>query len=199
MRMPDCNLPLTAVNAGKTEFIRRPHFRHPDGAAKSECMYRAARLAALQLLLDQGVFQLPRRSMPGQVTGLSGFEHQAWVEQPPERVRIREYSFFDRVAAVLTLDDGRQLRVQLVGSKTSATSSDLSFATIFLDVDESVASMTPAKVAMQSCSRKQSANDSSFCFWLCMHKNSMLPFSERFKTTYRIRRVINDDLISQAS
>lgn len=143
---PSCDLPLTAVNAAKTEFIKRPHFRHPDGAAKSECMYLAARLAALQLLLEQGVFQLPRRTMSGQVTGLSGFEHQAWVEKPPEHVRIREFNFSDRVAAVLTLDDGRQLRVQLVGSKTSATSSDPSFATIFLDVDESVASMTPQEL-----------------------------------------------------
>lgn len=143
---PSCNLPLTAVNAAKAKFIKRPHFRHPDGAEKSECMYLAARMAALQLLLEQGVLQLPRRSIPGQITGLSGFEHKAWVEQPPEHVRISEFNFSDRVAAVLTLDDGRQLRVQLVGSKTSATSSDPSFATIFVDVDESVASMTPQEL-----------------------------------------------------
>lgn len=65
---PSCNLPLTAVNAAKAEFIKRPHFRHPDGAEKSECMYLAARMAALQLLLEQGVFQLPRRSTKPQST-----------------------------------------------------------------------------------------------------------------------------------
>ncbi len=37
-------------------------------------------------------------------------------ELPPEQVRIANVDFHDRLKAVLTLDDGRQLVVQLVGS-----------------------------------------------------------------------------------
>jgi hypothetical protein len=33
-----CGLPLTAVNAAKTEFQKRPHFRHPEGAESREEM-----------------------------------------------------------------------------------------------------------------------------------------------------------------
>lgn len=143
---PSCELPLTAVNAAKAEYIKRPHFRHPDGAEKSACMYLSARLAALQLLRDQGVLMLPRRRMPGHVLGLSGFQHEAWVEQPPEQVRIRDFNFRDRVAAILTLEDGRQLRIQLVGTGASPTTFDAEgrpLPTILLDVNDlAVASMS---------------------------------------------------------
>lgn len=147
---PSCELPLTAVNAAKTEYIKRPHFRHPDGAEKSDCMYLSARLAAMQLLRDQGVLLLPRRQMSGQVVGLSGFQHEAWVEQPPERVRIRDFNFRDRTAAILTLEDGRQLRIQLIGTGSSPTSIDSDghpIPTILLDVNEpAVASMSPKEL-----------------------------------------------------
>ena len=33
-----CGLALEAVNAGKTEFKLRPHFRHPEGTPKQDCM-----------------------------------------------------------------------------------------------------------------------------------------------------------------
>ena len=29
---PSCGLPLVAVNAARTQWVRRPHFRHPAGA-----------------------------------------------------------------------------------------------------------------------------------------------------------------------
>ena len=79
---PSCNLPLTAVNAAKSEYIKRPHFRHPDGAEKSDCMYLSARLAALQLLRDQGFILLPKRQQSGNSVGLSGTQYEAWVDHP---------------------------------------------------------------------------------------------------------------------
>lgn len=66
---PSCDQPLTAVNAAKSEYIKRPHFRHPHGAAKSECMFLAARLAALQLLREQGLLELPARRIRTQGRG----------------------------------------------------------------------------------------------------------------------------------
>lgn len=113
---PSCDQPLTAVNAAKSEYIKRPHFRHPHGAAKSECMFLAARLAALQLLREQGLLELPARRIAGKVHGLSGTQHEVWVTHPAERVKIANFDFRDRAAALLTLDDGRQLLFNLIGS-----------------------------------------------------------------------------------
>lgn len=41
------------------------------------------------------------------------------MESPPERVHISNIHFYDKLKALLTLDDGRQLIVQLVGSARS--------------------------------------------------------------------------------
>lgn len=145
-----CNLPLTAVNAAKTEYRRRPHFRHPDGAEKSACMYLAARLAALQLLQSHGEIDLPRRRVLGRVMGLSGYAHEAWVERPAERVKIRHFDFRDKAAAILTLDDGRILHVNLVGSGPILADPNpdaAPFATISLEIpDPAIAAMSPSEL-----------------------------------------------------
>lgn len=144
---PSCALALTAVNAAKKEYLRRPHFRHPDGAGKSECMYLAARLAALELLREQGIFLLPSRKISGSVIGLSGLAHEAWVEQKPEQVRIRDFSFSDKAAALLTLDDGRQLRIELTG--TGGQGDSAAIPTILLNMqalDPAIASMSPQEL-----------------------------------------------------
>jgi hypothetical protein len=44
---PSCLGPLTAVNAAKSQFIKRPHFRHPPGTEKHSCSIVAARIALL--------------------------------------------------------------------------------------------------------------------------------------------------------
>lgn len=139
---PSCNLPLTAVNAAKTEYIRRPHFRHPDGAEKSECMFLAARLVALQLLREQGFLLLPSRNVRGTVTGISGTEHGAWIVHPSESVKICNFNFQDRTAAILTLEDGRKLRVQLVGTVQDGLGQS-NIPTILLELaDSTLASMS---------------------------------------------------------
>ena len=130
---PSCNLPLTAVNAAKSEYIKRPHFRHPDGAEKSDCMYLSARLAALQLLRDQGFILLPKRQQSGNSVGLSGTQYEAWVDHPAKRVAIRNFDFSDKASAVLTLDDGRRLRFTLFGDGASTTDSGDLIANIRLN------------------------------------------------------------------
>ena len=147
---PSCALPLTAVNAAKARYLKRPHFRHPNGAEKAECMFLSARLAALQLLQEQGFLLLPGRKMSARYVGLSGLEYQAWVKHPAERVRISHFDFQDKVAAVLTLADGRQLRVQLTGTgsvPTAVDSNGCSLPTIMLEVhDLAIASMSPEEL-----------------------------------------------------
>lgn len=150
-RCISCKLPLTAVNAAKTKFQIRPHFRHPTGAEKNACLVLAARFAALQMLKSEGVLELPRHRQSARVTGLSGKYYEAWVESPPERVRISSFRFNDKASAILTLDDGRKLSIRLVGrleAKESETDLAVSLTpTILLIVDDpSIAAMSPAEL-----------------------------------------------------
>lgn len=116
-----CGRPLTGVNVAKTEYVKRPHFRHPNGAAENpDCMFQAARIATMELLKSQGLLQLPSRKVRGQAIGISGTIHEVWIHRPPQQVKIRDFSFQDKTQAVLTLDDGQQLRVVITGSRVAA-------------------------------------------------------------------------------
>jgi hypothetical protein len=85
---PSCRLALIAVNAAKYKVIKRPHFRHPEGAQRDECAILAARAVAMRLLAEEGVIDLPRRRMSASAEGLSGAIHEAWVEAPAQKVRV---------------------------------------------------------------------------------------------------------------
>lgn len=137
-----CGLPLIAVNAGKSEWRRRPHFRHPDGAQKNTCLVLSARAAALETLRKHGVLTLPARRMGATITGLSGKPYSAWVTSPPEPVRISNFRVVDQVSAILTLEDGRQLKVDLTGKVDGELSGGM--PTIVLTVDDpKIAAMSP--------------------------------------------------------
>jgi hypothetical protein len=115
-------------------------------------MLLAARAAAMRQFQEEGWLDLPRRRMPARVQGLSGETHEAWVEFPAERVRITDVDFRDRVVAVLTLDDGRQLRVKLTGTlEVDATDESQAerhlVPTILLSVDDpALAGMAPDEI-----------------------------------------------------
>ena len=140
-----CELPLTAVNAAKTEYQQRPHLRHPPGAERSFCFVLSARYAIAQQLLKQGFIELPRRKRSARIAGLSGEFHEAWVELPPERVHIKDAVFNDKATALLTLDDGRQLTVELTGSMLAQhDDQDTVIPVISLNItDPAIASMSP--------------------------------------------------------
>jgi hypothetical protein len=144
-----CRLPLIAVNAAKDKVVRRPHFRHPEGAQRDECAILAARAAAMRLLAEEGVIELPRRRMSASAEGLSGAIHEAWVEAPAQKVRVASIDFRDCAFALLTLDDGRQLRVALIGGITEQASDDGDLTlipTITIDVESSIAGMDQAEI-----------------------------------------------------
>jgi len=137
-----CGLSLTAVNAGKTVWRRRPHFRHPDGAQKNACLILSARAAALETLRIHGVLTLPSRRMGATITGLSGKKYTAWISSPPEPVRISTFKTIDQVRAILTLADGRQLKVSLTGKVDGEQSGGI--PTIVLTIDDpTIAAMSP--------------------------------------------------------
>ena len=139
-----CGAALIAVNAAKDKVIKRPHFRHPEGALRDDCSILAARAAAIRLLELEGVIDLPKRRMSVTAQGLSGVVHEAWVEVPAQRVRVAAIDFRDRAYALLTLDDGRTLRVEMTGTVSEQAGDDggtTLIPSITIDVDASVAGM----------------------------------------------------------
>lgn len=148
-----CGQPLTAVNAGKEQhsYVRRPHFRHPNGAPKDSCAVLAARAAALRLLIDDGLIDLPARTVSASCKGLSGQEYAVSVTAEVQRRRIVHATYRDRAMAVLELDDGRSVQVVLTGTNIRPAAqgidkddNDGSVATIFIGIDDpALASLDP--------------------------------------------------------
>jgi hypothetical protein len=148
-KCPSCGLPLQAVNAAKLKFKNRPHFRHPEGAAREQCLIVAARRALAEMFEKQERIVLPRRRRSRIVAGLSGRFFDAWVELPPETVGINHCAYHDATTAILTLDDGRRLVVQLVGSGEAARldGDEALLARIEIDIDDpAIAMMSPEDI-----------------------------------------------------
>ncbi|GEM_PF-669010 len=148
-KCPSCGLSLMAVNAGKKSWKHRPHFRHPEGAAREKCVIIIARKALEEIFSRQQHIVLPRRRRSQQVEGLSGKYFDAWVERPAETVGISQCTFQDETKALLTLDDGRRLIVQLIGRGEIALDegADLLTARIEINADDpAIASMTPEEI-----------------------------------------------------
>lgn len=133
---PSCEATLVAVNAAKDSFIKRPHFRHPKGVARDSCFLLAARTALLWTMKAEGEIILPRRRKPATVVGLSGHYYNAWATAEAEKIRISNFDFQDKVSAILTLDDGRQLFVTLLGTSETDDLTSTTIPVIKLSCDE---------------------------------------------------------------
>lgn len=144
---PACDLPLTPVMAGQPLRVRpTAHFRHPDGAHKDDCSLVAARVAATRHLLELGVLVLPRRRMSRTALGFLGHGYEVWVERPTEHISIVSATMHDHATALLTLDDGRQLLVDLTGVREpGADGLGHAVATLSLS-DPSLAMMDPEEI-----------------------------------------------------
>lgn len=136
---PACGAVLEAVNAGKKagEYQQTPHFRHPDGQPRDACSILTARFAALEAFRRDGTLTLPRIRRAGSFIGISGKPYEAWINLPSRQVTIKTVSMVDVAEALLMLDDGRQIRVQLVGiPSTDAGDVDADIPTIQIVVDD---------------------------------------------------------------
>ena len=144
---PACDLPLTPVMAGQPLRVRpTAHFRHPDGAHKDDCSLVAARVAATRHLLELGVLVLPRRRMSRTALGFLGHGYEVWVERPTEHISIVSATMHDHATALLTLDDGRQLLVDLTGVREPGADG-LGHAVVTLSLsDPSLAMMDPEEI-----------------------------------------------------
>lgn len=149
-----CKANLVAVNAAKNDFIKRPHFRHPAGTERVSCSVLTARAASLKMFTELGLIELPSFQKSGSFIGFSGNSYNAWVNIPSEKVAIRSFSLRDSVTAELTLEDGRKIRVVLVGEFDAVTSNSNSevearnpVTTIRICVDSpDVAGMNPSEL-----------------------------------------------------
>lgn len=144
---PACHLALTPVMPGQPLRVRpTAHFRHPAGSQKDDCSLVAARLAATRHLLELGFIELPKRAMSRTAKGFSGEGYEVWVEAPAERVAVVGTALRDHATAVLTLDDGRQLLVDLTGSREAGGDvSGQAVVTISLS-DPEIASLGPDEI-----------------------------------------------------
>lgn len=143
---PSCLAPVTAVNAARAEYIRRPHFRHPPGTEKQSCSIVAARFALLKEVQADGWLQLPQLQRKVTAIGLSGHKYETWVSAAPQKVRVSDVDFQDHTRALLSLDDGRRIQVLLTGSATvSSTDEILACLTLHID-DPRASSLSPEEL-----------------------------------------------------
>jgi hypothetical protein len=148
-----CGQPLKAANAGKEEgtYVQKPHFKHQAGVAKESCLVLAARAAALRLLIEGGVLDLPARTQSSSWIGLSGEEYQGTAKIPRQRQALVGTTFHDRTSAVVELEDGRRVLVTLTGTNIAndgvGMEGSQTQATIFIDInDPALASLDPAEL-----------------------------------------------------
>ncbi|PWF24073.1 hypothetical protein DD235_07105 [Corticimicrobacter populi] len=144
---PSCHLSLTPVLAGQP-LHRNPtaHFRHPKGAQKDDCTLVAARLAAIRNLQERGFIDLPRHRRSASAVGFSGQGYEGWAEIPARRVSIAGAVLHDHATALLTLDDGSELLVDLTGQrKLGGDGHWRAIVTVSLS-DPAIAMMAPEEI-----------------------------------------------------
>lgn len=142
-----CNQPLTAVNAAKFTWQKRPHFRHPDGSERKDCNILTARAALMAQLAEHDQIVLPgRRLNATPIIGISGKAYDAWAVLPPQKVHIKSFVHHDKVSAILTLDDGKQVLVKLVGSLTQNSDGEAIPVIQVLVNDDNLVSLEPAEL-----------------------------------------------------
>nr|CAD61114.1 hypothetical protein [Cupriavidus oxalaticus] len=144
---PACHLSLTPVLAGQP-LHRNPtaHFRHPKGAQKDDCTLVAARLAAIRNLQERGFIDLPRHRRSASAIGFSGQGYEGWAEMPEQRISIAGAVLQDHATALLTLDDGRELLVDLTGQReVGGDGRGRAIVTLSLS-DPAIAMMSPEEI-----------------------------------------------------
>lgn len=114
-------------------------------------MVLAARAAALRLLIEDGVLDLPSRFQSSSWTGLSGAEYLGSAFRPRQRQVLVGATFRDRTTAVIELADGRRILVNLTGTNNADmdehAAGATNLATVFIDfTDPELASLAPAEL-----------------------------------------------------
>jgi len=148
-----CGHPLKAVNAGKAEgtYVQKPHFKHSNGVVKDSCLILVARAAALRLLAEEGMIELPSRTRSASWKGLSGAEYERSATTQAQSFRVTRSQFRDSTSAVLTMEDGKELLVRLTGTniqpESSSEDDSEGRATIYIEFDDpGLAGLSPIEL-----------------------------------------------------
>lgn len=151
---PECDARLQAVNAGQPPAaLRRPgslgqFFRHDSGQQRSDCLFAAARLAALKLVLESGQLDLPPATATHDHVAPSGHAYTATATGTAMRARVANYQWIDHRSGSLTLPDGRRILVQLQAHNSASTAS-LWDAVLTITVNDPEVASWPAEKILE--------------------------------------------------
>ena len=148
---PACDARLQAVNAGASGDSRRvPFFRHHNMQQGPACKYRVAELAALQLLADKGMIEIPAPRKSSVFAGASGTLYPATAVGVAVRELIVARRLVSETHAILTLASGREVALVLRGHQNVGELGSV-FAVIQIQVDDpEVAWLSPEEIIARS-------------------------------------------------
>lgn len=165
---PACDARLQAVNAGRQAEVRRKkhsaelHFRHHTGQQGPGCKSRVAELAALRLLAEQGLIQLPVPRRVGSFVGISGHVHYHEVSGESMQETVISRSYVGETGAILTTASGRTVALVLRGHQEIQGLDSVS-AVITVQVDDpEVALMSPEEILARARIPDK---------WMCLQKH----------------------------
>lgn len=149
---PACGSTLQAVNAGvdREHFLRAntlgQFFRHETGQQRDNCLVVIARLAALQLLVEQREIDLPPPTRKAFVPGISGQLYQGGATAKRRRMYVREHLWIDSQLASITLDNGHTVLLRLDTQRTMKNEGDFDAIITITVNDPHVASWDMAEI-----------------------------------------------------
>lgn len=119
---PGCGARLEAVNARNPYWKKRPHFRHYQAPELKDCATNAVLTAAIKIVKTIIELKLPSFEVTQEISTPSGKIFTAKAKAAEEIVQVAVTEFVDATDAILTLADGRKIRLRLVA--TARRSSD---------------------------------------------------------------------------
>lgn len=151
----ECDARLQAVNAGRPpKAFRRPgsldqFFRHDSGQQNADCLFAAARLAALKLIVESGQLDLPPATVTHDHRAPSGHVYTATATGTALSTRVVNYHWIDRRSATLTLPDGKKILVHLQATSLTAADGQWDAELTIRINDPEVASWSPDEILEQ--------------------------------------------------
>jgi len=148
---PKCNAQLQAVNAG-SDFSsgRLPFFRHHNAQQGPGCKYRVAELAALRLLAERGLIEIPAQRKTATYIGSSGKPYEAEVIGEAISEMIVDRRMVSDAQVILTLASGREVIALLRGQQEVGEFGSV-LAVIEIEVnDPEAAWMSPDEILARS-------------------------------------------------
>lgn len=147
---PACDARLQAVGVGHADPRRAPFFRHHQAEQGPGCKFRMAEMAALRLLFQSGLIEIPAPRKHSEYRGASGRLYPA--ERVGEAIEeaVVERRLISAAQAILTLASGRQVALVLRGHQDVGELGSV-FAVIEVQVsDPEVALLSPEEILARS-------------------------------------------------